>query len=50
VSLKDIILQQGDIMSYLSPNEVYQIMNPHTYLGSSVQIVEKVLEESREWF
>jgi adenylosuccinate lyase len=50
VGLKDIILQQGDIMSYLSPSEVYEIMNPHTYLGSSVQIVEKVLEESMEWF
>jgi adenylosuccinate lyase len=50
VGLKEIILQQDDIKSYLSPSEVEDIMDPHTYLGSSVLIVEKVLEESNGWF
>jgi len=50
VGLKGIILQQEDIKSYLSPSEVEDIMNPHTYLGSSVQIVENLLEESKGWF
>jgi adenylosuccinate lyase len=50
VGLKEIILQQEDIKSYLSPNEVEDIMDPHTYLGSSVQIVENLLEESKGWF
>ena len=50
VSFKEIILQQEDIKSYLNPNEINEIMNPHTYLGSSVQIVEKILEKSRRWF
>ena len=35
---------------YLTPEEVEEIMDPHTYLGSSVQMVEKVLDESKNWF
>ena len=50
VSLKDVVLQQEDIKDYLSQDEVDAIMDPHTYLGSSVQIVENVLEKSKEWF
>ncbi|MBI4813356.1 MAG: adenylosuccinate lyase [Methanobacterium sp.] len=50
VSLKDVVLQQEGITNYLSPEEVDDIMDPHTYLGSSVQIVENVLEKSKEWF
>ncbi|MBI5459962.1 adenylosuccinate lyase [Methanobacterium sp.] len=50
VSLKDVVLQQEGITDYLSPEEVDDIMDPHTYLGSSVQIVENVLEKSEEWF
>ncbi len=50
VSLKDVVLQQDAITDYLSPEEVEDIMDPHTYLGSSVQIVEMVLEESKDWF
>ena len=50
VSLKDVVLQQEDITNYLSPEEVDEIMDPHTYLGSSVQIVENVLEKSDKWF
>ena len=50
VDLKDIILQEEKIMRYLSPNDVGRLMNPHTYLGSAVQIVQKVLEQSNEWF
>jgi adenylosuccinate lyase len=50
VNLEDIILQDADIKRYLSPGEVERIMNPHTYLGSAVQIVQKVLEESSKWF
>jgi len=50
VSLKDVVLQQEGITNYLSPEEVDDIMDPHTYLGSSVQIVENVLGKSKEWF
>jgi len=50
VSLKDIVLHQKEINDHLSSEEVDEIMDPHTYLGSSVQIVENVLEKSREWF
>lgn len=50
ISLKDVVLQQKEINDYLSPDEVDEIMDPHTYLGSSVQIVENVLEKSNEWF
>ncbi|BDZ70265.1 adenylosuccinate lyase [Methanobacterium petrolearium] len=50
MGLKDVILQQGEIKNYLTPEEVDEIMDPHTYLGSSVKIVEKVLDESEKWF
>ncbi|BDZ67430.1 adenylosuccinate lyase [Methanobacterium ferruginis] len=50
IGLKDVILQQDEIKDYLTPEEVEEIMDPHTYLGSSVQIVENVLEESSRWF
>ncbi|AXV40010.1 adenylosuccinate lyase [Methanobacterium sp. BAmetb5] len=50
ISLKDVVLQQEEIKDYLSPAEVEKIMDPHTYLGSSVQIVDNVLEKSKEWF
>ena len=50
ISLKDVVLQQEEIKDYLSTAEVEEIMDPHTYLGSSVQIVDNVLEESKEWF
>lgn len=50
VSLKDVVLQQEAITDYLSLEEVEAIMDPHTYLGSSVQIVEMVLKESEDWF
>ncbi len=50
IGLKDVILQQDEIKDYLTPEEVEEIMDPHTYLGSSVQIVDNVLEESSRWF
>ena len=50
INLKDVVLQQEGIKDYLSPAEVEEIMDPHTYLGSSVQIVDNVLEKSKEWF
>ncbi|NYB52924.1 MAG: adenylosuccinate lyase [Methanobacteriaceae archaeon] len=50
ISLKDVILQQKELNEYLSPQEIDQIMDPHTYLGSSVRVVERVLDESKGWF
>ncbi|MGI6482764.1 MAG: adenylosuccinate lyase [Methanobacterium sp.] len=50
ISLKDVILRQTEINDYLNPDEVDEIMDPHTYLGSSVQMVENVLNESERWF
>ena len=50
ISLKDVILRQTEIHDYLNHDEVDEIMDPHTYLGSSVQMVENVLNESERWF
>ena len=49
-SLEDVVLDNDEIGQYLSPDEVHQIMAPHTYLGSAVQIVKNVIEESKNWF
>lgn len=50
VSLEDLVLESDEIGEYLSPEEVREIMDPHTYLGSSVKIVENVLQASKSWF
>lgn len=48
--LLDIVLLRDEIKDYLSEEEIGKIMNPHTYIGSSVEIVNNVLEASKEWF
>jgi len=50
IGLLDAVLRQDEIKQYLSQEEIIEIMNPHTYIGSSVAIVDNVLEESKNWF
>lgn len=47
---KDIISVNEEIRKYLSLEEIAEIMDPHTYLGSASQIVDNVLRESKNWF
>ncbi len=48
--LSDIVLSRNDLKDYLTVEEIEEIMNPHTYLGSAILIVENVLENSKHWF
>jgi adenylosuccinate lyase len=48
--LEDIISHDHEILKYLSLEDISEIMDPHTYLGSAVEIVENVLDESDKWF
>ncbi|HML05656.1 MAG TPA: adenylosuccinate lyase [Methanobacterium sp.] len=48
--LLDIVLLRDEIRDYLSEEEIREIMNPHTYIGSSVEIVNNVLQSSKKWF
>ncbi|MEL7670449.1 adenylosuccinate lyase [Methanobacterium sp.] len=48
--LLDTVLTNDEIKQYLSEAEIREIMDPHTYIGSSVKIVDNVLEASKEWF
>lgn len=50
VSLEQVVSDNEKIKEYLSPKEISEIMDPHTYLGSAELIVDNILEESREWF
>lgn len=50
LGLKELILKDEEIRKYLSLEDIEEIMDPHTYLGSAVYIVENVLNESRNWF
>lgn len=50
ISLESVVLDNPEIGQYLSPPEVHQIMDPHTYLGSAVHMVRNVLEDSKNWF
>lgn len=48
--LREIISSDEEIRKYLSLEDIAEIMDPHTYLGSALEIVENVLEESKRWF
>lgn len=48
--LEEIISANTEIRKYLSSEEILEIMDPHTYLGSALEIVENVLKQSENWF
>jgi len=50
LGLKEVISSSKEITKYLSEDEIEEIMDPHTYIGSAVQIVENVLSASNNWF
>lgn len=50
VGLEELISADEEIGKYLSPDDIREIMDPHTYLGSAVEIVNDVLSESDNWF
>jgi adenylosuccinate lyase len=47
--LLEIILSEEKIKKYLSEEEILESMNPYTYIGSAVNIVENVIEQSKKW-
>ncbi|AAB86011.1 adenylosuccinate lyase [Methanothermobacter thermautotrophicus str. Delta H] len=48
-SLRDVVLERSEIMDYLTVEDLEEIMNPETYIGSARRMVERVLEESQKW-
>ncbi|MCK9152001.1 adenylosuccinate lyase [Methanobacterium alcaliphilum] len=50
ILLSEVILSKNEVKDYLSAEEVKEIMNPKTYIGSAVMTVDKVLDDSKEWF
>lgn len=48
--LSEVILARSELDGYLTPEDVQEIMDPHTYIGSAVLSVEKVIELSEDWF
>ncbi|PKL66863.1 MAG: adenylosuccinate lyase [Methanobacteriales archaeon HGW-Methanobacteriales-1] len=48
--LSDIILARSELDGYLTPADVEEIMDPHTYIGSAVLSVEKIINLSEDWF
>ena len=48
--LSDMILAKVELKEFLSDEDVEEIMNPHTYIGSSKKIVDEILESSKNWF
>jgi adenylosuccinate lyase len=48
--LSEVILSRSELEGYLSPEDVEEIMDPHTYIGSAVKTVDKVLDSSKKWF
>lgn len=50
IPLVEVVLSKKEIRDYLSDEEIKMIMDPHTYIGSSIQIVNDVIEKSKNWF
>jgi adenylosuccinate lyase len=50
VGLKEVISANEEIKKYLSMDEIEEIMDPHTYIGSSIQMVDDIIEASKNWF
>ena len=50
LGLEELISADDEIRKYLSLEDITQIMDPHTYLGSAVRIVKNVITESQSWF
>lgn len=48
--LGNLILEDPEVQKYLTEEYVKEIMNPHTYIGSSKTIIKELLEKSKEWF
>lgn len=48
--LGELILQDEEVQKYLTEDDVEEIMDPHTYIGSSKIIIEELLEKSKDWF
>ena len=48
--LSDLILEDEEVQKYLTEKDVDEIMDPHTYIGSSKIIVNELLEKSNNWF
>ncbi|MCL2115439.1 MAG: adenylosuccinate lyase [Methanobrevibacter sp.] len=48
--LSEVILSKDELKKYLSFEDLEEIMNPHTYVGSSKRIVDEVLKSSKDWF
>lgn len=48
--LKQVIESNEKINEYLSSSDIELIMDPHTYIGSSVEMVNEVLVASKHWF
>jgi adenylosuccinate lyase len=50
IGLKEVISSNEEVTKYLSYDEIEEIMDPHTYIGSAVQMVDDVLLASNKWF
>ena len=50
IGLKEVISSSAEVTKYLSSEEIDEIMDPHTYIGSAVQMIDNVLAESKRWF
>ncbi len=48
--LGNLILEDPEVQKYLTEEDVKEIINPHTYIGSSKTIIKELLEKSKEWF
>ena len=48
--LSELILADEEASKFLTEADVEEIMDPHTYLGSSDTIISELLEDSKNWF
>ena len=47
--LREMVSKQEDILKYMSQEEIDEILDPHTYLGSSDKFVDNVIANAERF-
>jgi adenylosuccinate lyase len=47
--LKEVLLEEPEVMKYVSLDEIEKMFDYKTYIGLAPEIVENVLNEAKNW-
>ena len=47
-SLRDVLLEDEEVLRYLTPNEIEDLLNPEKYLGTAFRKIDSVVEKAKD--